>query len=198
MMHDIGVELKARLVVAGCPIGVVDGPETTKSASWGRERIVIERSGSDAFDAPRSQHINPRHRRTRRMAGKITIYAQSLQAGATMFEHEQRLDAILDQVLVAMDYVAAVRKNAWQPTAGAFFVPEDIKETERRGGAAYELQFTLDRAVIVRTWANAIRPEFTFGAGSLTSTTKASLAHGPDNDNDPNTVPTAAETACGA
>lgn len=198
MIHEIGTELKARLVVAGCPIPVVDGPEQSKTVTWGRERIVIERSGKDSFGPVRSQHINPKHRYTRKISGKITIYAQSPVSGATVFEHERRADAILDQVLCAMAYVKAARKNAFEPTGGQFFLPEDLKESERRGGAAYELTFTFDRGVSERTWANAIRPEFTFGSGSITHTTKASMAHGPDDDNDPNTVPATAETACGA
>lgn len=198
MMHELGVELAVRLAVSGTPVAVVDGPEQTKTSTWGRERIVIERSGSDSFSSARSQHINPKHRRTRTVGGKITIYAQSPVSGATNFEHERRAEAILDQVLVAMDYVAAVRKNAWTPTGGEFVTPEDIKESDRRGGAVYELRFTFDRAVMARTWANANRPEFTFGAGSLQSTTQVSMAHGADDDNDPNTVPATAETACGA
>lgn len=198
MIHEIGVELAARLVVSGTPFPVVDGPESTKTATWGRERIVIERSGGDSFSAARSQHINPKHRRTRNIGGKITIYAQSPLSGATNFEHERRAEAVLDQVLVALDYVAAVRKNSWTPTGGEFVAPEDIKDSERRGGAVYELRFTFERAVMARTWANANRPEFTFGAGTLSSTTKVSMAHGADDDNDPNTVPATAETACGA
>lgn len=194
MMHEIGVELAARFAATKTPIPVVDGPEQTKTATWGRERVVIERSGSDSFDASRSQHINPKHRRTRTVGGKITIYAQSPLSGATNFEHERRAEAILDQVLVGLDYVAAARKNRWSPSRGQFVAPEHIKESERRGGAVYELQFTFDRAVIDRTWANEIRPEFTLGAGKLTSTTRVSM--GPfDQTNAP---PDTAETACGA
>lgn len=198
MMRDIGVKLAARLVVSGTPVAVIDGPEQTKTNTWGRERIVIQHDGADTFGPVRSYHINPKHRRTRTVSGKITIYAQSPLSGATNFEHERRAEAILDQVLIGLDYVAAVDKNKWEPKSGQFITPEDIKESERRGGAVYELKFTYDRAVIVRTWADAIRPEFTFGAGSLRSTTKVSLAHGADDDNDPNTPPATAETACGA
>ena len=57
-------------------------------------------------------------------------------------------------------------------------------------GAAIELTFTFDRAQIVRTWAGAIRPEFTATDGSITSKTQV----GEQADSDP----THLETSCGA
>ncbi len=76
------------------------------------------------------------------------------------------------------------------------FVPvADLAASEALSGAAYELTFTFDRAVMVATWAGAARPSTAIGG--FTSTTKASFKGGHDDDDDQTTVPAGAETACG-
>lgn len=198
MIHEIGVELQAALRAKGCPFVVLDR-ESTKATTWGRQRIVIEHDeGGDAFAPTRSQHKNPKHRMTRTIGAKLSIYAQSTKSGALEFEHRRLAEHVLDLVLVAMGDVAAVRKNAWKPGRGRFVTPEDLETSEKFGGAVYELAFAIDRAVEVRTYAYAAEPETALVANTITSTTKVSLAEGPDDDGDPNTVPAAAETSCGA
>lgn len=192
MIHEIGRELESRLRAKGCPFPVVDR-ETDKPVGW-RERIVIEHDGNDSFGPVRSQHTNPKHRATRRIGGKITIYARSPAANATAWEHRRRAEAALDLVICAMAYIAADRKNAWAPTGGAFVAPADETSADAPGGAAYELRFTFDRPVPDWTWGKAIAPEATIAG--FTNTTKVS-ACGADDDNDPTTVPVQAETACG-
>jgi hypothetical protein len=197
MIREIGRELEMRLHAFGVPITVVDGPERGSTTTWGRERIVIEYDDkADAFGPPRSQHVNPRHRYTVSEACKLTIYAQSTVAGPTVFEHRRRAKRLRDEVLHAMDYVAAVRKNRWNPVAGRFLTPPDLAGTDKPGGAVYELTFTFDHAVEIRTWVGAATPEGNVAA--VRSATRVSRAHGPDDDDDPNTPPASAETACGA
>ncbi len=200
MIHEVIAELGAHLLSRGCPLPVVEGPENP-TTTWGRERIVVEHTfdgDADTYGPPRSQHKNPKHRHTRTVAYKLTIYSQSKGAGASLFEHCRRAEKILDMVLTSMDYVAAVRKDAWEPKGGKFITPEFLKGAESPGGAVYELKFTFDRAVATRTWAGSARPTATLGAGGVTSITKVSQAHGPDDDDDQTTVPATAETACGA
>ena len=81
---------------------------------------------------------------------------------------------------------------------GKFVAPPDLEKTEKIGGAVYELAFTFDRAVLARTWAGDKLPEATVGPGGVVihRTTRVSLANGPDDDNDPTTVPASAETSC--
>lgn len=190
MIHEIGVELQAKLRAVRCPLPVVDGPEPTQTATNARERIVIEHDGDDRFGPARSQHVNPKQRMTRAIGAKITIFAKSPEPGARPYEHRRRAEHILDLVLVAMGEVAAERKNAWAPTGGRFVRAPDLEASERPGGAVYELDLTFDRAVLVQTWAGEIRPEAALGANSIRSRTNVSLA--TDDD------PTAAKTACGA
>jgi len=198
MIHEIGVELQTKLYARGCPFRVVDGPEAAQTTTWARERIVLERDrdSGDRFCPARSQAKNKDQRMTRSIGVKLTIYAQSVSSGALQFEHERRVDHVLDQVLVAIEEIAIARKNAWALGGGKFVQPDDIEKSDAPGGAAYELKFTFDRAVNVQTFAGEKRPEATIGAGGITSTTKVSRAHA-DDDNDPNTVPANAETSCG-
>jgi hypothetical protein len=188
MIREIGVELQAALRAKLCPVRVVDR-EQTNPAAFGRERIVIEHDEGDSFVAPRGSRANPKHRFTRTMGAKVTIYAQSTGAGALEFEHRRRAEHILDLVLVALDDIARKRKNAWTPTGGGFVIPEALEDSERHGGAVYELRFTFDRAVFEQTWAGDIKPEATVGEGGvgIGSTTRASIIGANDN-----------ETACGA
>lgn len=194
MIHEIGVELSAKLKARGCPLPVVDGPERTGTSTGSRERIVIEydENAGDRFGAVRSQRQNPKHRFTRAQGAKITIYAQSGAAGALEFEHRRRASHVLDLVLVAMDEVAIARTNAWAPTGGKFFTPVDMAMSEVIAGAAYELTFTFDRAVFTQTWAGDVQPQTTLGPDgvSITNTTNVTQANGPD-DQSP-------EVGCGA
>lgn len=194
MIHEIGVELQARLRTAGVPVNVVDGPELP-TTTWGRERIVIEfdADGSDSFVLPRSLPLNARHRYTSSEACKLTIYAQSSERGATVFEHQRRAKKLRDEVLTAMDYVAVRRRNRWKPNSGAFITPPDLEKTERPGGAVYEIRFMFEQAVAVLTMAGAAQPEGNILG--IRSTNKVSMS---TDESDPNTPPANAETACGA
>lgn len=159
-LHDIGVELYAALRAQGCPLVVLDGPENTATATFGRERIVLEHDdGGDRFAPARSQSVNPKRRMTRLVGGKVTIYAQSTRAGAQPFEHRARAEQILDVVLVALELVAAERRNRIEFTGGRFVLPADLAATERIGGAVYELTFSLERAVVAQTWAGLAQSE---------------------------------------
>ncbi len=167
MIHEIASELGARLSDKGVPIPVVDGPENP-STMWGRERIVVEHADeADSFGPPRSQHINPKHRFTRTMACKLTIWAKAQAPGASIFEHRRRAEKILDKAICAMAYVAAVRKNRWEPKSGKFITPPDLAGAENAAGAVYELAFNFDRAVMDQTWAGGNASEFTIAAYAM-------------------------------
>lgn len=197
MIHEVGVELDTELRRKGCPLRVVDGPERREPNTFGRERIVIEHDPSgDSFGSKHLANVNPKTFLTRSIGVKLTIFAQSPNAGANEFEHRRRAEHALDLVLVAINRIASIRKNAWSPKSGRFVLPDDLSKTETAGGAVYELNFTFDRGVAERTWAGDARP--TAAAAGFDRTTKVSLKGGPDDDNDPSTVPADAETSCGS
>lgn len=164
MLHRIGVQLQSMLQARGCPIPVVDGPEGSQTATFGRERIVLEHQpNGDRFVATQSQRPNPVHRMVRNVGAKITIYAQSPRAGALEIEHKSRAEQILDLVLVGLGDCAATSTifNVWEPTGGGFFVPPDLAGSDRPGGAAYELALTFARAVREKAWDGSIAEEAT-------------------------------------
>jgi len=141
-----------------------------------------------------SQHINPKQVATFSPAAKITIYARSPKVGANRFEHERRAHAALRQVIAALKLVFAVRKNSWTFIGGGFITPADLDKSEKAGGAAYSFNFSFDTGVPDLTWAGAAQDEMTILEDTIQSTTMVSLAHAPDDDDDPNNVPASAET----
>lgn len=193
MIHEIRRELSAALSALGCPFPVVDGPEGTQTTTFGRERIVFERdeTAGDSFVEPRSQKINPRLYKVRNIALKISIFAQSVAAGAASWEHQRRAEHVLHQVLVSLEEIASARKNGLKWGTGRFVRPKDLEASEVLKGAVYEIKLTFEQGIVRRTWAGAAAPEFTLGAGSMRSITKVSQGNNDD-------VPPGAETACGA
>lgn len=178
MIHEIGLEINAKLIARGCPLRVVDGPERTKDVTWGRERIVLEHDAAgDTFGPPRGQRPNPKHRFTRNIGCKLTIFAQSASGGAMEFEHRRRVEHVLDMVLVALEEVAIARRNGMVLKGGKLIDPVDLAGSEVAGGAVYELTFTVERAVEVLTWAGGAQPEATVGPGGvgIKSKTNASI-----------------------
>lgn len=192
LLHDIGVELQAYLRANGCPLAVVDGPEQP-TTTWGRERIVLEHDvdAKASFADPRGLHNNAKHRRTASDPLKVSIYVRSVLPGASPFEHRTRAMSVRDVVIVGMEVVARTRVNRWDPTSGGFFTPPDLADTEKPGGAAYQILSTYQSPIRAVTFVGEARPEGTVAAFS--STTKVSTAGTPSDD------PThPAETACGA
>lgn len=174
MIREITQELAAELASIGCPIRVLNGPEPTTTTTWGRERIVLEHADSDSFDRDVGQSINPKIRYKRNIGLKLTIYAQSTSAGATEFEHRRRAEKALDAVIVAFDNIAALRRNPWGPTSGAFVVPPDLAKSETQAGAVYELHLTFGRGIAERNWAGDTQDEFTILADTITNTVEIS------------------------
>lgn len=192
MMHELALELATELRSVGCPLPVVDGPEASSTATWGRERIVVEHATGDRFTAPLSQRPTPKHRFVRVVASKITIFAQSPRAGALLWEHRRRAEHVLDLVLCAMAKI--LRRNQFTTGTGGFVDPPDAQGTQTRAGAVYELSWTMARAVIHQAWDGTLEATSP-GLAGLNSTTRVFLA---DDDNTASTAPATAEKACGA
>lgn len=198
-LHEIGLALQAYLTKNKCPLVVVDGPEPAQTVvTYGAERVVLEHDidGTDSFANPRGIHSNAKHRFTATDAFKASIYVRSNDAGARPFEHRTRAKNAREVVMAGLELVLATNRNKFKPTTGRFFVPKDMAESEQPNGAAYELKFTCALPIRVVTFVGAARPEGTLTA--VTSKTQVSRPDTPDDDDNPNTPPAAAETACGA
>ena len=194
MIHEIGVELSAELVLQGCPFPVITGPETTDPASFGRERIVIDYADAPgAVTAPPSLRANPQHPYARWVPGKITIYARAVDAAAANFEHTRRAHHVVDLVLVALKKVCqrSPRRQRFEPGSVTPVKAEALEGSKRPGGAVVELTFQVQRAVVARTWSGAIASEVTIGGvGGVTIVSRTLVS--VDGDDTPNN-----ENACG-
>jgi hypothetical protein len=178
VIHEIGVELQAQLQSKLCPIPVIDGPEFRPTATFARERIVIERdmSSTDGYAQPGTgaRHradVNPRTLMTRVIAVKLTLYVKNPSAGSTYWEHQRRLDTLLDMVLCGLYNVVKPRQNLLTIRSGKYVLPEDLKASETPGGAVYELLVTIDRGVADRNWDGTAEPTYTVPPGTVTTTT---------------------------
>jgi hypothetical protein len=158
MLHEIGVELAAQLAQRNAPFTVIDGPEIRGTATFARERVVIEHDeqDGDTVGNPHAVGKNPPMRFSRVMGAKIRIYAKSPSSGPIYWEHVRRAEAVLDLVLVGLYNIKSSRQNLLSIRSGKFFVPPDLAESETRGGAAYELAFGFDRAVTDHQWSGQI------------------------------------------
>jgi hypothetical protein len=190
MIHEIAVELRALLATAGVPMPVVDGPERTTAAVTPRERIVVERLREpEQILAPKGTGRNPGHVFDRRLAAKVTVYAQDPKSGALPHEHVRRADRVVDAVLAALRQVLVARKNGAEIGSGQLVELEDAKGAPVPSFAVYEIPFFVRRAVEGRTWAGAAAAEATIASGTIASTTTVSI--------DDATTPTT-ETGCGS
>jgi hypothetical protein len=190
MIHEIGVELRASLVTVLCPLPVVDGPEQSDAASFGRERIVIGYADEPGqVVAPRSQRKNPLHLFDRMIPAQLDVYARAPDAGPTSFEHARRAHHVMDLVLVHLDKVCRTRKEPLEIGSVTPLVPEAFADVKRPGGYALRLQFSVRRAVLGVTWASVAATEATLASGTVVSTTQVSRVGDSTPDN---------ETACGA
>lgn len=178
MIHDIGRDLEESLQTLGVPFKVVDGPEDTSTATYARERIVIEHDldAGDRYVAVKSQHGNPKQHRGCQQGVKITIHAQSPKVGAMLFEHRRRAAEVRDAVVCALDEIAKARHNNWDPTGGRFVEPTDLEQSARPGGATYELKFWFDRGISKRTWNGDVRPTASVGPGGIVITSTDSIS----------------------
>jgi hypothetical protein len=181
MIHEIGTELGAKLSAKGCPLPVIDGPESTKTTTGARERIVIEHDedAGDSFASAVTQHKNPKMRMIRNIGVKITIYAQAVSAGSTHWEHRRRAEHVVDLVMVALYDTLKIRRNGFQIKKAGFIQPSDLQASEAIAGAVYQVTLSIERGVYDQTWAGDKRPEGTLAA--VGSKTNVSLAHGPDD-----------------
>jgi hypothetical protein len=199
MIQKIREELAAYLASKSVPVTVelnepVGGSKM--QSTFGRSRITLDhetdRKG-DAFLPSRSQRLANQHRYTRSQAWILRIYAQSGRAGALRFEHERLANDILDFVLVGLDEIAAKRSNRWTPNGGSFVTIADLAESERPGGAVYELSLSFDRGVSEAvTWPAPDEPTATLIAGQLTSKTNVTSANA-----DPDLPAPTPEVSCG-
>jgi hypothetical protein len=195
VIHQIAKDLGKYLASRGCGFPVYD-KEATAPTTWARNRVVVARGDEDKVGPPRFQSRNPKVHFIRTIPATITIFAQSTKTGAQEFEHRRVADNVVDMVLIALRSIAGTRKSGLAIVSSKRVPIDDLEKSERVGGYAHEIAFTIERAVSERTWAGAIQDEFEVIEGGIRSVTKVAYS-GSDDDGDINTAPASAETACG-
>lgn len=175
MLHELGRELEAALVLRGCPFKVLDREAFKPTAH--RNVLVIEHDGGDSFGSVKSQSSNPKRYYTRSVGAKLTVYAQSTKQGAQEFEHRRLAEHVLDLALVELRRVCSERNFLPEIGKGQFGEIADLAKSEVQGGAVYELAFTFDRAVEEMLWDSSFDAELTISAGNaVTTTTSVAVA----------------------
>ncbi len=162
MIHEVGRELEAKLTAKGCAFKVVDREEF-KRIAWASNRIVIDETG-DTYSPAKSQSYNPKRYYTGNIGAKLTIYAKSAKSGAAEFEHRRLARKVVDLSLVALRTIRAERRMGLAIGGGRFVEIEDLAASERKGGAVYELDFTLERGIADIDFAGEAAEEFTIAA----------------------------------
>ncbi len=178
MLHEIGRELEAALIEKGCPFKVKDREAYKPTAH--RNVIVIEHTGGESFSPTTSQSENPKRYYVRNVGAKLTIYAQSTKAGAAEYEHRRLAEQVLDIVLVELRRVCNVRRMLPDIGGGRFVTIEDLAASETQAGAAYELTFTVARAVEDKAWDGSLAPEFTVTAFAMSGAPSLAFAAAGD------------------
>lgn len=194
MIHEISTEVATRLKAAGCPIEVVDGPPWAET-TWGGERIMFTLDeGGDSFGPVQGTHVNPRLVAVRSVAFFVRISAQSKRAGALFFEHTRRVEAILDQVIVALSDVCRLREQPLQIRSGKWLPVKDLEKSTMAAGAVYELSATVGRGISRKNWQGEAAEEITITEGLIKTTAYASAKGGDPTDSNDDGVPDNAET----
>lgn len=178
MIHAIGEQLATALATAGIPIPVYDGPERRKTSTFARERIVLEHFGEDRLLPRHRADSQPHTKFSRVVAYKATLYVQNPSKGSAEFEHRIRAEALLDQVIIAIETICKDRQNLWGWISGKFVTPDDMKDAETLGGAVYEMLFTIDRGVTDASWTGGVPGTVTITEGFITNTTEVEVAGG--------------------
>jgi hypothetical protein len=203
MLGKIARRLEATLrEERSCPVRVEYGPVTPARLVELRDVVVVEydRQGGDTVGGPRARGGNPRRRFNRSVACLARIHATSTVAGARAQDHEDRAQALVDQVLCALDDVlrggeldgdglqVAGTQHAWTAGRGKFEDLADEAGARVLPGATYVLPFTIERGVHDVAFGGDSAVEFTFAAGSIASRTDVYGSTGEG----------AGETSCGA
>jgi hypothetical protein len=152
----------------------VYAPERTKETGFG-PMILFSRDhmASEKIESAHGTVKNGRKFRTRRLPVVLKIYAKSSLDGATLAEHEELADYLVDAVVSALEiWSTSERGGGIEYGEMAFLTPDEI--TPDRGGppegwpgVVYLMRFTIGRGVVERDYLKQAQPTGTLtGAGS--------------------------------
>src|SRR5690349_20527064 len=115
---------------------------------------------------------NGRKMRTRRIPVVIKIYAKSSLDGATLENHEELADYLVDGIVTALEiWSTSERGGGIEYGEMAFMTPDELVTADGKPegwpGVVYIMRFTIGRGVIERDYLKQVRPTGTLtGVGS--------------------------------
>lgn len=165
LIYEVSRELGLRLKARKYPFRVHYGPERTNRESNASPVILVCRDRADGEDIQPAvgQQANGRKIATRLQGVEIKIYAQSSLPHATLQEHEELADYLVDAVLVSLYEIAAAEKmGTLEFTEARFMYSNELVtekgEPEHWPGVVFLLRLKIGRGVLKRDYLKQIRP----------------------------------------
>ena len=163
MIYAIFQAARDAMKAKGCPFEIAYGPARVPIAV-GATRVQFGRDPQgDSLGPARGPQLNPRTLATRSMGAIAVVYAHSTLAGATLHDHEDLADLIVDQLQIEIYRAARNAKCPYRATRAGF--TDRYATPDGWSGAVYELRFAIDRGVRDVTWPGAAAPEGSFAHG---------------------------------
>ena len=152
MLAAITSELRTELQGRGVPYQVVYGPERVDQSVLARSHVVVQRDRQlgDSVDPAPAKHHNPHAIFVRWIGAMVTVYARSLESGATVAEHERIADMVADQIMLSLRVIVARRKSAMRFAGVPKLLSRDELEARELltwPGVVYELRLAVGRGV---------------------------------------------------
>lgn len=163
----LGAELKKRKY----PFAVVYAPERFERANM--DPVITferDRQATEKIGTARGAQANPNKMYTRQLPCKIKIYARDNKRGASIRDHEELADYLVDAVITALEeWSHAERGGEIMYSEANFMTPDELEADEHAPegytGAVYLLRFSIGRGVVKRDYLKQARP-----TGTLTGT----------------------------
>ena len=182
LMRDVAAKMRAR----SYPVHFEYGPDAVAREGRGLQ-IVVERDREqgDGLGPPVGTQGNPNVARKRMLGCVARVYVKSSKPNATVWDHEELCDHVVDALLFALyEWGAEARAGDLPVRESRYLGASELKHEERWAGLVYQIRFQVPRGLRGVTFESQAKP--TGEAASVASRTDVS---GPGGDDD---------TGCGA
>ena len=160
-IYEMALNIGEMLAAQKFPFPIYYVPQRTTVDQTGPTQIHFTRcrQASDLIGAPRGQQRNPRKMYTRQLCVDVLVYASSTLPGATIQEHEDLCDQLVDALVCRIDEWCTATK-ALDPdyVEMRYLTVEELQGLEGWPGVAYLLRFRIGRGVTAKTYLGEAKP----------------------------------------
>lgn len=182
LMRNVSEKMRAR----NYPVRFEYAPDAV--AREGRDLTIVverDREQGDTLGAPTGAQRQADSARKRMLGCIARFYVKSSKPNATVWDHEELCDHVVDAFLFALyEWGAEGRAGDLPVTESRYLGASELKQEERWAGLVYQIRFKVPRGLRGVTYEGQGRP--TGEASAVASRTDVS---GPGADDD---------TGCGA